>query len=99
MVNRAGPLVDQRFVRYELVAIPLEYRAGESPPSYYVDAFVVLLQLIHQGDEIAVAADDREGINMVVSEGHLERVEGQVDVCAVLVAARRRVALNHLHRV
>ena len=36
---------------------------------------------------------------MVVSEGHLEGIESQVDVGAILIAARRGVALHHLHGV
>ena len=35
----------------------------------------------------------------VVREGHLQRVQRQIDVAAVLVAARRRIALHHLHGV
>ena len=55
---------------------------------------VVLLELLHQGDEVAVAADDDEGVDVVVGEGHLERVEREVDVGAVLVAAGRHHALH-----
>ncbi len=36
---------------------------------------------------------------MIVREGHFQRVQRQIDVGAVLIAARRRVALHHLHRV
>ena len=36
---------------------------------------------------------------MVVRKRHFQRIERQVDVGAVLVTARRRVALHHLHRV
>jgi hypothetical protein len=32
---------------------------------------------------------------VIVSEGHLERVEGHGDVSAVLIATRRQVALDH----
>ena len=32
-------------------------------------------------------------------EGHFQRVERQIDIRAVLVPARRRVALDHLHGV
>ena len=50
-------------------------------------------------DEITVAADDDVGVDVTVGERHLERVEGEVDVGAVLVAARREVALNQLRCV
>ena len=36
---------------------------------------------------------------MVVRERHFQRIERQVDVGAILVAARRGVTLNHLHGV
>ena len=67
--------------------------------AHHEDALVVLFQLVDQRDEIAVAADDGEGVDVIVREGHLQRVQRQVDVGAVLVAARRRVALHHLHGV
>jgi hypothetical protein len=81
------------------VAILLEYRAGESAASDDEDALVVLFEFVDQRDEIAVSAHDREGIDVIVGEGHFEGVEGQVDVSAVFIAARRRIALHHLHRV
>src|SRR5690606_30365680 len=60
---------------------------------------VVLLELLDETDEVAVAADDDEGVDVRMREGHLEGIEGQVDVGAVLVTARRQVALNHLDGV
>ena len=81
------------------MAVLLQNRAGESPSADDEDAFVVLLQLVDESDEIAVAADDGEGVDVIVREGHLERVESQVNVGAVFVAARGRVALYHLHSV
>ena len=47
-------------------------------------------------DEVAVAADDHVGVDVRVGERHLERVEREVDVGAVLVAARREIALHQL---
>ena len=100
LMARSGPgVVDDRFVGHELVAVLLQDRAGEGAAAHHEDALVVLLQFVDQRDEVAIAADDGVGVDVVVSEGHLERVEGQVDVGAILVAARRGVALNHLHRV
>ena len=67
------------------------------PPADHEDALVVLLQFVDQRDEIAVAADDRERVDVIVRERHLERVEREVYVGAVLVAARRGIPLDHLH--
>ena len=50
-------------------------------------------------DEVAVAADDDVGVDVRVRERHLERVEREIDVRAVLVAARGEIALNQLRRV
>jgi hypothetical protein len=57
------------------------------------------LQFVDQRDEVAVAAHDGEGVDVIVGEGHLQGVQGEVDVGAVLVAARRDHALHHLHGV
>ena len=54
----------------------------------------VLFELLDEREEIAVAADDDVGVDVLMGERHLERVEREVDVRAVLVAARRHVALN-----
>ena len=59
----------------------------------------VLFQLLDERDEVAVAADDHVGVDVAVGEGHLERVERQVDVGAVLVTAGGEVALHELRRV
>ena len=59
----------------------------------------VLFQLLDEGDEVAVAADDHVGVDVTVGEGHLERVEREVDVRPVLVTARREVALHQLGRM
>jgi len=80
LVSGARPrLVDDGFVSHKLVAVLLEYGAGEGASADDEHALVVLLQLVYQRDEIAIAADDGEGIDVVVCEGHLERVEGQVE--------------------
>ena len=55
---------------------------------------VVLLQLFDEREKIAVAADDDVGVDVRVRECHLERVESEVDVGAVLVAAGRQIALH-----
>ena len=57
----------------------------------------VLLQFFNQCDEVAVAADDDEGVDVVVGECHLEGIEGEVDIGAVFVAARGHHALHHAH--
>ena len=48
---------------------------------------------------VAVAAYDGEGIDVIVCERHFKRVQREVDVRAILVAARRGIALHHLHGV
>ena len=63
------------------------------------DLLVVLLQLLDERDEVAVAADDDVGVDVRVRERHLERIEREIDVRAVLVAARGQIALNELGRV
>ena len=92
-------LPDQVLVGDELVAVLLHHGAGELPAADDEHLLVVLLELLHQADEVAVAADDDEGVDVVVGERHLEGVEGEVDVGAVLVAAGRHVALHHAHGV
>ena len=73
--------------------------ARELPAADDEHLLVVLLQLLDEADEVAVAADDDERVDVRMRERHLERVEREVDVGAVLVAARRHVALHHADRV
>ena len=89
----------QVFVGDELVAVLLHHEAGELPSADDEHLLVVLLQLFDEGDEVRVAADDDEGVDVVVGERHLERVEGEVDVGAVLVSTGRQVALHHANRM
>ena len=79
----------------ELVAVLLHHQARELPPADDEHFLVVLLQLLDERDEIAVAADDDERVDVVVRKRHLERVEREIDVGAVLVPARREVPLHH----
>jgi hypothetical protein len=81
------------------VAVLLEDVARERASSDDENLAVVLLQLLDERHEVAVAADDHEAVDVAVGERHLERVERQVDVGAVLVAARRQVALDHVDGV
>ena len=83
----------------ELGAVLLHHLAGERAAADDEHLLVVLLQLLDERDEVAVAADDDEGVDVVVGERHLERVEGEVDVGAVLVAAGRHDALDEAHGV
>ena len=99
LLARLARFVDYRFVADEFVTVLLQDRAGEGAPADDEDALVVLFELIHQGNEIAVAADDGKGVDVVVSERHFESVQRQIDIGAVLVAARRRIALHHLYGV
>ncbi len=86
----------QVLVSDELVTVPLHHHASERAAADHEDLLVVLLQLFDQRDEVAVAADDDVGVDVGVGEGHLQRVERQVDVRPVLVAPGRQVALHQL---
>ncbi len=77
------------------MAILLHRRARELPAADHEDLAVVLLELLDEGNEVAVASDDDEGVDVAVREGHFERIKGHRDVCAVLVAAWGHVALHH----
>jgi hypothetical protein len=60
---------------------------------------VILLQLFDESDEITITADNDECIDVVAGERHLQSIQGKVDISAVLVAAGREIALNHLDGV
>ena len=76
------------------MAVALQDDARERAAADDEHLLVVLLQLFDERQEVAVAADDDVGVDVRVRERHLQRVERQVDVGAVLVAARREVALH-----
>ena len=82
----------------ELGAVLLHHLAGEGASADHEHLAVVLLQF-DQGDEVAVAADDDEGVDVGVGERHFEGVEREVDVGAVLVAAGGRHALHEANGV
>jgi hypothetical protein len=89
----------QRFEADELVAVLLENGRGEGLAADDKYRFPVLLELIHERNEVAIAADDGKGVHMRMREGHLQGVQRQVDVGAVFVAARGGNPLHHLYRV
>ena len=93
------PDVDEVLVRDELVAVALEDDAREGAAADDEDLLVVLLQLLDERQEVAVAADDDVRVDVRVRERHLERIEREIDVGAVLVATRRQAALDHADRV
>ncbi len=97
--RRRLPDPRQILVGDELVAVALEHHARERPAADHEHLLVVLLEFIDQRQEIAVAADDDEGVDVGMSERHFEGVECEIDVGAVLVAARRHVALHQANRV
>jgi len=90
---------EQRFVAHEFVAVLLEDRRGERLATHHENGLAVFLQLVHQRNKIAVAADDGERVHVRMGEGHLQRVESEIDVGTVLVAERRRQTLHHLDGV
>src|ERR1019366_2257927 len=54
VAGRTRPVVDDRFVSDELVAVLLQNGAGERASAHDEDSLVVLLQLVDQCDEIAI---------------------------------------------
>ena len=84
----------QVLVGDELVAVALQDDAREGAAADDEHLLVVLLQLFDERQEVAVAADDDVGVDVGMGERHFERVEREVDVGAVLVAAGREVALH-----
>ncbi len=97
--RRAGGASGDVLVGDELGAVFLHHLAGEGAPADNEHFAVVLLELLDEGDEIAVAADNYERVDVRVRERHLQRVEREIDVGAVLVAAGRHDALHHAHGV
>ncbi len=95
----ASATANEIFVGDELVTVLLHRHAGELAAADHDDLATVLLQLLDERDEVAVAADDDEGVDVIVGERHLEGVERHRDVGTVLVAAGRHVALDHPDRV
>ena len=81
------------------MAVPLHHLARERASADDEDLLVVLFQFLDEGDEITVAADDDVGVDVGMGERHLEGVEREIDVRAVLVAARREIPLEQLRRV
>ena len=77
------------------MAVPLHRHARELAPADDDDLAVVLFELLDEGDEVAVATDDHERVDVIVGERHLEGIERHCDVGAVLVATGREVALDH----
>src|SRR5205085_3545491 len=91
----AAARADEVFVSDELVTVLLHRQAGELTSANDDDLASVLFELLDERDEVAVAADDDEGVDVIVGKRHLQRVERHGDVGAVLVAAGRHVALHH----
>jgi len=81
------------------VTVLLQDCAGEGFAAHYEHDLAVFLEFVHERDEVAIAAYDGERVHMTVRERHLESVEREVDIRAVLVAAGRGQPLYHLHGV
>src|SRR5262249_13193801 len=90
---------DQILVGNELMTVLLENGARKIAPANYQDFLVVLLEFFNERDEIAIPSDDHESIDVIPRKCHLERVQSEIDVGAVLIASRRQIALYHLNRV
>src|SRR5439155_10462905 len=83
----------------ELVAVALQDPARKRAAANDEHLLVVLLELLDEREEVAVTADDHVRVDVRVSKRHLERVEREIDVRAILVASRREVALHEADRV
>ena len=81
------------------MTVLLKDRARERPAADNKNFLVVLFQFLDECDEVAVAANDDKGMDMIPRERHFQRIEGKIDVSAILVAAWRQVALDHLNGV
>src|SRR6185436_5223950 len=88
-----GP-ANQVLVGDELVAVALKNDARERATADDEDLLVVLLQFLDERQEVAVATHDDVGIDVRMRERHLEGVQREVDVRAVLVASWREVSLH-----
>ena len=57
------------------MTVLLKNDAGKTAPADNEDFLVVLFELFDQRDEIAVAANNNKGIDVVSRECHLQRVQ------------------------
>ena len=85
---------DQRVVVDELVAVGDQQVARRVAVADADDALVELAQLADQRREVAVARDDDEVVDVLAAVGQLHRVDGHLDVGAVLRALARRGHLD-----
>src|SRR5260370_26270081 len=97
--GNGAAIVEQRLITDELVTVLLQDRGGAGFAAHDEHGLAVLLQLVHERNKIAVAADDGEGVHVAMGKRHLQRIERQVDIGSVLISARRWQPLHHLHRV
>ena len=70
------------------MAVLLKDGAREGLSAHDKDCFAVLFELVDQRDEIAVPAHHGKGVDVGVCKGHLQGIQGQVDVRSVLIASR-----------
>ena len=94
LASRASSRAGDVLVRDELRAVLLHHLAAEGTTTDDKHFPVVLLQFFDQRDEVAVAADDDERVDVGVCKSHLERIEREVDISTVLVAAGRHDTLH-----
>ena len=71
----SGLRADQVLVSDELMTVFLKNDAGKTAPADNEHFFVVLFELFDKRDEIAVAANNNKGIDVVSRECHLQRVQ------------------------
>ncbi len=70
--HNAVAILEQRFVAHELMAVLLQNRAGERLSADHEHGLAVFLELVHQRDEIAIAADNRKRVDVRVRKSHFQ---------------------------
>jgi hypothetical protein len=90
---------EQRFETDELVTILLQDRRGERLASDHEHGLAVFLELVHQRNEIAVAADDGEGVHVRMRESHLQASSARLISAPFLSPRGEGNPLHHLYGV
>ena len=93
-----GSLLAQVLVVDELVAVVAQQVGRRFLHSQADDVLAQLLELGHQRREIAVAGQDREGVDVLLGIGKVDGIDAQADVGRVLAAsrARRGISINSM---
>src|SRR5215472_13547288 len=69
---------NQVFVGNELMTVLLQNDTCKRAPANDQNLLIVLFEFFHQGNEIAIPADNDEGINMVAGKRHFQGVQREI---------------------